>query len=1708
MVIRRRFSVVLLGAGLLAAGFWRTLPAEGQGKAKKGQAQAQPAVVGPAGAPKTPAGVSGGDPSQFSGIKLVEKSEYRQFINAARNCIEDKEWNDAVTALQVILDNKEDFYVQVKERDRATGQESVRWTSVKFEANNLLGSMPDEGLNVYEVRFGGKARQDLEEAKKTGDRELLAQVAQRYLHTRAGAEANDLLATSFLDRGQFFMAALRYERLLGLRPDRVKLGDLTLFKAALAYRRAGDVKHAAEAWKRLEAAARAKGGIKLGDQVVPLAKLQEALDAIPRPEANNPHDWPRPGGNLSHSAQANGSQPILDVTLWSRPTLQDKSDETGDKDRGVEAEEWLRSAIEKQKTANTPVMSGFFPVAAADRLFYRTYTGVSAVWLKEHKDNDGTVYKPGSIHWKSTDLDGSLGVILSDANLRPALLNWLGTYNNTAGFSSLVYENSAVGAIATDHRLVYTVDDLAIPAPPAVMTNMMYNPAVVPEKVKPLLYQNVLYAFELETGRLKWRLGQSSDDRDKTPSAYAKTHFLGTPVAVGGKLYVLNETDAGDLRLLCIDPMKYADPTTKREPVVLSVQTLGTVQPQFRTVNDVVRRTHTVHLGYGEGILVCPTNAGQVLGIDLLSRSLAWAYPYRERSPRVNTQPFNPGLPPGAVVVRPGVQPMALQMSAANWKAAPPVITDGKVVFTAPDSSAVHCINLRDGTKVWKASQQEQDLFLAGVFQGKVLLIGKNSCRALRLSDGAQLWALPTGDLPSGQGIASQNVYYLPLRKGEICAIDVERGQIKSHNRTGKSGDTPPGNLVFYEGAVLSQTPREVVAYAQLSAKLAEADAAVAKRPDDAGAWSDRGELRLADGQVQGAVDDLHAALAKNPQGPLTNRVRTKLYEALTDLFQLDFDKASAKYLDEYRALCKVPDKPEEQQQREARFLQLLGQGREKQGDLVAAFQAYREFGALPLNKQDGVAAGDDPTRKIPTHVWLRGRVAAMIAKATPEQRRPLEDKIAREWQAVRAKNDIDAIRSFVGMFDVPFQVGHEARLQLAGAIVARNDRPAFLEAELNLQQLRGSDLREQPQIGGRALEELARLEVKKGTPEAIQMAAAYYRRLGTEYAKAVVRDGKTGADLAREVADPRLLLYMGEAPLWANAKIEARELPPNHSGQPQAGRFIFQPEGERTPFARHHRLELDASNTNNPQLRLVDITSGAVRWTQALGNVPTNLQYFQFLYQQGLVNTSYHPDARFRFFHVKGHLAVLQVGTMAYGLDLENPRILWQHSLLEGNAFQAGTHVQQFMPDAEGNLTMMVWNQASNQRYQVRLGYVGTVQASYVGLLTDKSLVVLDPLRGTTLWSRPVGSDSRVQVFGDDQLVYLVTSKDAGGAAAGRALRANDGVEVAVPDFGPLYQQRVRVLGRDLLVAQRGKDLVLRLCGIKEGKDRWQQSFDAAAVVCKTEDPRLTGVIEPDGKLTVVDLSGLRVVLRTSVLQHRVTADDVKNLRDPLLLADDECFYVALNRPVDPRQVSGGIVSNNFSNGLRCALVNGWFCSFHRRDGQRQVDGKVVTWKQGDMAWHSYSPITNQLVVLEQFEALPVILFSARYHELINGGVQGGRWVSVTQSLNKRTGKMVYAPPEHKTAVNMAPQFHTLSIDAKVGTITLIGVNGSVQHYVDDGRKQSADARDGYQPAAGLPPVPATGGVGGVAQPRVIFQPVPAQVVVPVQPVPPVPKR
>src|SRR5207244_3815058 len=156
------------------------------------------------------------------------------------------------------------------------------------------------------------------------------------------------------------------------------------------------------------------------------------------------------------------------------------------------------------------------------------------------------------------------------------------------------------------------------------------------------------------------------------------------------------------------------------------------------------------------------------------------------------------------------------------------------------------------------------DLYMAGVFQGRVLIVSDNKIRALDLKDGNRVWEIQTNDLPSGQGVASKGIYYLPLKKGEILAVDIAKGEIKAHNRAATPG-TAPGNLIFYEGMVLSQTVTEVMAYPQLTARLDIAKRDSAADPDNLAKMTEYGDLLLKDGQVHVAVETLLKVYERKP---------------------------------------------------------------------------------------------------------------------------------------------------------------------------------------------------------------------------------------------------------------------------------------------------------------------------------------------------------------------------------------------------------------------------------------------------------------------------------------------------------------------------------------------------------------------------------------------------------------------------------------------------------------------------------------------------------------------------------------------------------------------------------------------------------------------------------------------------------------------------
>lgn len=678
------------------------------------------------------AGRAGGQ--ELSSVKIVEDLHNRQVMDVGRDLIRGRAWIDAVEVLQKVLDEKQDRVTRVMEPDPADPKKTISVVrGVKSEANKLIGSMPADGLQAYEATYGAAAQKMLDAAAKKKDVDLLAEVALRYRHTKAGREAQMVLAKS----GAF--------------------------------------------------------------------------------ESPKIDGWPSWRGNASNTAQAYAKPPNLDKKLWSRPIMLDVLEGARKVDPDEPAKKRIDAAIKQMRDLKQPVLPGFFPIVAQGMVVYRTQRDIRAVALKKITIKDAgeeVEALAGQIHWKTIDLRGSLSELFEKQyGYRGKVDQWLDEYQQVPGLTSILYDNTLIGSLSTDGRNVYLIDDLAVPPSPRMFeAGAFKDPPFFPGDLKLLLMQNRLEAYDLVNGKINWYLGW---DRflNENEVLFKNSHFLSAPISVGGKLFVLNEKllnpnvkgpnpvgGESALRLICIDPSKVSD--DKKPAIIGPPLVLGKIVQKDRFVQDMSRRVNAAAPAYADGILVCPTNAGEVFGIELPTRSFAWAYSYRESAPQ-------PIALPGMMLPK-GVAGTTV---LSKWKSSPPVIADGKVVFTAPDADSVHCVNLRDGKPLWKKKQHPGDLYLAGVFAGRVLIVADKTIRALDLKDGSPLWSIDTGDLPSGQGSASNGVYYLPLEK-EILAVDLAKGKIKAHHRV-PAGGAAPGNLVFYGDMLLSQTATDVTAYPQ-----------------------------------------------------------------------------------------------------------------------------------------------------------------------------------------------------------------------------------------------------------------------------------------------------------------------------------------------------------------------------------------------------------------------------------------------------------------------------------------------------------------------------------------------------------------------------------------------------------------------------------------------------------------------------------------------------------------------------------------------------------------------------------------------------------------------------------------------------------------------------------------------------------------------------
>jgi outer membrane protein assembly factor BamB len=1530
----------------------------------------------PAEIPKKPLG-DDPEPKTFTdGITLPNNREAKSRLQAAFDYAKNERWDVVADTIQGILDLTEDSFLEVRRKDPTTKADVTMRISIRTEANRLLSELPVAALETYEVQFGPKARAKLNDALQNSDLNLLGEVFKCYRHTKAGAEAANLLGTYYLDRGAYQAASNCFEALL-TRRDADKLPPAVLFKAALALRRAGETQRADVLWQRVAEKAE-RGELTIDKQPVTVEALRREYDKPAGLPAPGVTDWAVFRGSANRTAQGVGGTPFLE-RRWTMSLFLPDQDEQ-DKNLNGGSNDWLRAEIQRSaREADAKmqiVLPTFFPVAAAGRLMYRTYDGVHAVMLRDDQ-TIAPALVAGEVAWR-TPSRGSLHE-LAGTGKRDALKQLLEGYRQSAQNHMLV-DNPLLGTLSHDGQRVFFVEEMGL-APSgtstqqAMMNGQQPNYGVLDDYVR----HNRLKAIEIESGKELWTLGGRRTNKDPENRELLDAYFLGAPLPLAGKIYCLVEARDGELTLVCIDPSRVNtivikatgkdQPSSVSEPEVMWKQPLGTANNKLP--GDHARRTQGVHLAHSDGILICPTNAGVLLGVDLLTRSLVWAHSYREPVAVANldgpaVRPFRAGVP----------QPTTGIIPADRWRTAPPAVVHGRVLFTAYDSNSLQCLDLRDGRLIWKITRTPDDLFFAGVYNGKAVVVGKNHLRAydaLANKDDL-LWRCENTGTPAGQGVASDNVYYLPVRAAavskepEVCAIDLNTGKVLAHTKS-RQKDVP-GNLIFYEGEVYAQSALEVVAYPQLKVKLAEMDRLLAANPKDPVGLTERGELRLDKGERKDAIADLQLALEQKPTEVIANRAKAKLYDALTELFQTDFATAEA-YLKTYADLCDLPEPSDpnlktavadERQTRQANYLCLLAKGREQQGRLLEAFQAYLDFSVLTGNRER-ISVIDEPNTQARPDVWARGRISAMLQKATAEQRKPLEERLLTEWNLVRGADDLDKLRRFVTVFGSFLSVGQQARMLLAEKLVLTDNEDDSRDAQILFNQLaQGTDAT----LAAQAIEALARLMTRKGL---LEDAVSFYQKLGRDYAQTTVRDGKVGADYITELlTDKRFLPYLESLPPVWQGRLKAQLIIGNSNVVLSGSEFTLEPVGEVLPFFRRHRLvvETPSVNTANGQ------------WTFKIVHRTNHQEYAKFPGLLGNPQLIQVLNAS-QLAQVHQHIVVLNLGHMIYVFDAVAGKKLWERNLLGRQANQQ-ISVPQVVRDQRGGM-MLLYSDGWTQR----LGQLGVIEAGYVCLQTREGLVALDPIRGTEIWTK-TDIAPRTQIFGDAEYVFVVEQNADGAPVGTRVLRAADGVVVKAADFRELFDPTKRkwIDGRRLLIYETaGANHVLRFHDLVAGRDEWRRTYDTPVALIQGDDPSIVGVANlKTGDFEIYEARTNRVLYRGQFARP----EHLEKVNEIRLLMDGERYYLALNRP--PANPSSNL---NVSAALRPQRINGTLYAFDRVSNELQ--------------WFVEERLLEMYIIVDQFSDLPAIFVTGQASRVM-GNITPMARVTV---LDKRTGKLLY---------------------------------------------------------------------------------------------------
>lgn len=1499
------------------------------------------------------------------GVSLPTDRLRERQLDRARRLIEDARWSDAATLLDEILSSDRDFFFRPDLRRNT-------WRSIKTEASQLVGTLPQAGREAYALQFRSRAERLLKQAIQAGDSAGVVAVARRWFHTPAGQQATVLAAIEALESNQPLAAAAWLDRLKesgaqGFEPT------LSVMRAK-AWWLAGDRTAAVDILEK----ARAGGATtaRIGGRDVSLsfapgaaaAMLESIAEGAAAAGSRQSSEWWLHRGDAARNAVSTATRPLL-VPRYRVPLT-----------RHPEEARLLEKRRKIFADRDMPLLPAGKPLAIDGLIVLHTPMGLLAV-----------DFESGKRVWLQTGGAAALwadGRDAADANMDGIE----DAEPEENGSMQSVFGDATSGTLSSNGQLVFAVESDALDVARNFRGNGMRGVMMPAGRQE----GNVLSAYDATAkGALRWRLPSADKVRDETGAA-STAWYMGAPLTIGDQLFVLVE-ERGEVRL---DVLNAADGQT------LWSQPLAELDEEQAAegVRGRVRRLAGLSPSFAEGVLVCPTGAGAVVAVDLATRTLLWASNYAVPAEQgaqlmrfgIRVQIGGLGGRGGLVVNGQMGGPGGGPAVGGGWRDAAPILASGRVILAALESERLQCLDLRSGGLEWEVPRG-QSLYVAGVTDGRVILVGRHAVEARSLVTGKSVWNKPT-DLgsgsPSGRGILTQGRLFLPLDAPEVVEIDLRDGSIVG--RSPARGGVVPGNLVAYRGEVVSQGVDSLDVFHQAAPLEDRIETALKQQPPDPWALLWRGQLDLDRGEIADGMGRIRAARAAQP-----DRIPADVVgDALLFAMRRDFAAAASVWREVLQADGEFPQSKAMRCLAIDSFLHT--------GDLSAAWQSCQEFLSMAL---PAAAPSDDEitsaaTNGLPSpngpHLledatdagltmaeprWFQGRLATLRSKAPPELRSEIDGFVAE-----RARELLDVAAPDRGRLDrfVEFFGTHP------GAEAAKRTLADALDRMLAA---------DQPVSGenGRALgvrRDLLRLQLARA--DAVNAAvspAAGVADLGSAWPIGKVVTQRAGRSRPAEMGRTSRVIPI---PVDVQPGTTVPDLRLGFELQTQMlvatdglGRRIGEPFGIDDP------ARLGGSRN---------------QIFQAVGAEATVVGPLLLLRSGPLVAAFSLPAAR--------SSQQSDGSGQTAGKSADTPKRLWMMSDGSDGAaelpgmglgFAGGGRAAGGRLKRSGNVPLgMQVSEPDDSQLPVR----GVrAMATGVPILVNRSLELRDPLSGAVLWQRhrlPVTGE----LIGDDE--YLCVCPRDGKRAI--VLSMADGRIVRTCDL-PRHEQRLMTAGRKVVaiepVAPQGATsreippqvrLDLIDPATLERQPLGTFAGDARAAPAGAD---LLAVVEPSGSLTVVDLGGGTAQgTRKNPVHFRVSLPDMPaGLQQLHVMPWEDRLIVIVGRAETDEE------KQRFN---RIGSISALPRMTAGEDSSPPITGSIwaVSRKSGEMLWPVPATIVRHALAGSQPSALPVMLFA----RMIDPTREGDRQRLSLLCLDKRTGHAVFIDDKIVMQHHVAP--------------------------------------------------------------------------------------